>query len=47
LKDIAAALRRIDEGEFGYCADCGEDIDPRRLKVDPTNSRCIICADKD
>lgn len=45
LVRIAAALRRIDADEFGECYVCGEDIDPRRLAIDPTNTRCINCAD--
>ena len=44
LKKIAAALQRIDEGEFGYCAECGEAIAPRRLDIDPTTARCVGCA---
>jgi DnaK suppressor protein len=41
---IQAALERIDEGEFGYCASCGEDINRRRLDVDPANPFCVECA---
>ena len=41
---IHAALDRIDEGEFGYCEDCGEEIAPKRLDLDPTVTRCISCA---
>ncbi|WP_040604212.1 TraR/DksA C4-type zinc finger protein [Sagittula stellata] len=41
---LQAALRRIEEGEFGYCADCGEDIDRARLELEPTVLRCMSCA---
>ncbi len=41
---IAAALVRIEEGEFGYCLDCGEEIAPARLELDPTAPKCIACA---
>ncbi|SFQ15154.1 DnaK suppressor protein [Roseivivax halotolerans] len=41
LKD---ALARIDEGEFGYCEECGEAIAVKRLELDPTARRCISCA---
>ena len=41
---IAAALDRMEEGEFGYCVDCGEDIPPARLELDPTAAKCITCA---
>ncbi|MEW8194845.1 MAG: TraR/DksA C4-type zinc finger protein, partial [Candidatus Thiodiazotropha sp.] len=42
---IAGALRRIESGDYGYCFVCGEAIDARRLKADPTNTRCIGCAE--
>ena len=41
---IAAALRRIEEDEFGFCQDCGEDIDLKRLNLDPTVPLCVSCA---
>ena len=46
LRQIDAALKRIDDGEYGYCRDCGEPIDPRRLEVDPTALLCIDCANR-
>ena len=44
LKRIEAALRRLEEGEFGYCLKCGGDISPARLANDPTTPVCIDCA---
>lgn len=44
LKRIDAALRRLDEGEYGYCVTCGEAIAPARLELDPTTPTCIDCA---
>lgn len=41
---IAAALERIDEGEWGYCVNCGEEIAERRLRNDPSVATCINCA---
>ncbi|MFC3098850.1 TraR/DksA family transcriptional regulator [Alteraurantiacibacter palmitatis] len=41
---IDAALHRIDEGEFGYCLKCGEDIAPARLEHNPSVTNCIECA---
>lgn len=41
---LNAALRRIDEGEYGYCEDCGDPIAPARLDLDPAATRCITCA---
>ena len=45
LQKVQSALRRLDEGEYGYCLICGEEIDPGRLKIDPATTRCIGCAD--
>ena len=41
---LAAALRRMDEGEFGYCEDCGDVIAEARLKANPAMMLCISCA---
>ncbi len=46
LRDIAAALARIESGDFGFCLSCDEPIDPRRLEVDPAATHCIDCANK-
>lgn len=48
-RDIAefdAALRRIEHGTFGQCVDCGDQIDPARLRVRPTATRCLRCQAK-
>ncbi|NNC97156.1 MAG: TraR/DksA family transcriptional regulator [Gammaproteobacteria bacterium] len=44
LQQIDAALERIDNDEFGYCIECDEDINPKRLEYDPTTLLCIQCA---
>jgi len=41
---ILLALARMDDGEFGYCTDCGEDIAVKRLDLDPTTPTCVSCA---
>ena len=46
LVKIEGALRRINTGEFGYCFVCDEEIDVRRLAVDPTSTRCVTCVEK-
>ena len=45
LRDIDSALRRIDQEGFGECGECGEDINPQRLAVNPAAQRCIDCAE--
>ena len=44
LRKIEAALQRIEEGEFGWCAECGEGIAVKRLDIDPTATHCAKCA---
>lgn len=41
---IEAALLRLEDGEYGCCAECGSEISERRLDVDPTAHLCIECA---
>ena len=43
LRDIDSALQRIESGDYGTCEQCGNDIDYRRLEVQPTAMRCIEC----
>ncbi len=38
------ALRRMEEGEYGYCAECGDEIGEGRLGVDPAFHLCVRCA---
>lgn len=42
---IKAALIRIQNGEFGLCAACGDEIAVGRLSVNPIAARCIRCTD--
>ena len=44
LRRIATALARIDEGEYGTCLECGEEIAVRRLELAPAAPLCIGCA---
>ncbi len=41
---LLAALQRIEEGDFGYCVECGAEIATERLDVDPATFKCISCA---
>jgi DnaK suppressor protein len=45
LLQIEAALKRIENDEFGYCQECGDEIATARLNVDPTITLCIRCAE--
>jgi DnaK suppressor protein len=46
LLKIDAALRKIDEGTYGKCEDCGEDISVERLKILPFAIYCVDCQGK-
>ncbi len=41
---IKTALARIEDGEYGYCVHCGDDIPEGRLRFDPSVPSCIDCA---
>jgi RNA polymerase-binding protein DksA len=43
LRNIDAALQRIEGDEYGECEQCGNDIGYPRLEVQPTATRCIQC----
>lgn len=42
---LAGALLRMERNEFGYCHVCGDELDPRRLEMDPTLTRCMCCSE--
>ena len=44
LKEIDAALQRIDDGDYGICESCDVTINPKRLEIDPVARLCIDCA---
>lgn len=46
IKKIKKALDRIEEGTFGICDSCGEDISLERLKARPVTTECIECKTK-
>jgi DnaK suppressor protein len=47
IKKIKKALERIDDGTFGICEKCGEDISTSRLKARPVTTLCIDCKTKE
>jgi DnaK suppressor protein len=46
LKEISAALKRIDSGTFGSCDKCGHEISGDRLQTVPFARQCIACDEK-
>ena len=46
ISKIREALDRIDDGTFGICESCGEEISEKRLKARPVTTLCIDCKKK-
>lgn len=46
LEKIELALRKLEEGSYGVCEDCGEEINEARLKALPFAVYCIECKEK-
>lgn len=46
LKEIEAALNRMDRGSYGVCENCGEPIPEARLRALPWARYCVKCADQ-
>jgi DnaK suppressor protein len=47
IKKIKKALERIDNGSFGICETCGEEISIERLRARPVTTQCIECKTKE
>jgi DnaK suppressor protein len=43
LRSVRLALRRIEDGSFGTCLHCEEDISPKRVAAVPWAANCIQC----
>ena len=43
LQEVRQALQRLDNGEYGVCEECGEEIGVPRLKARPMTTMCIKC----
>lgn len=43
LDEVHAAMRRLQEGHYGQCEDCGEAIEPQRLAALPAARYCVAC----
>lgn len=46
LNKIMKALKKMDEGTYGICESCGEDIDMKRLEARPVATLCIKCKEE-
>lgn len=44
LHRIDAALKLVEEDDYGYCLECGEEIPDKRLAIDPAAALCVKCA---
>ena len=44
--EVEAALKRIDDGTYGVCVDCGQPIPDARLEVRPEAARCVADQEK-
>lgn len=45
-RDVGAALVRVEQGTYGTCVDCDEEISPKRLNAVPWASLCITCQEQ-
>ena len=46
LQKVDEALARIERGEFGVCAECGKELNRKRLEAVPWASHCVVCQEK-
>lgn len=47
MEDVRAALKKIEQGTYGLCERCGQEISPERLEAIPAARLCISCKQKD
>ena len=46
LLEVRRALRKIEQGRYGRCESCGQEINPQRLRAQPQAALCITCQTK-
>ena len=46
LTQVQAALKRLDEGKYGTCVRCANEINPERLKAIPYAALCVNCQER-
>jgi DnaK suppressor protein len=44
VEQIREALKRIERGSYGVCANCGQPISAARLAAAPSTDTCVVCA---
>jgi len=47
IREIHEAISRIEQGTFGICESCGEQIGEKRLRAAPTSRLCIRCKSRE
>ena len=47
LQEVVDALDRLDEGDFGKCMNCAEEVERKRLEAVPWSPFCLSCQAKD
>lgn len=47
LAHLLRALRRLERGDYGLCADCGAAVEAERLELLPATERCVRCAQEE
>lgn len=47
LREVRGALARIEEGQFGQCLYCEEEISAKRLRAVPWTSVCLACKEQE
>jgi len=45
LGEVDKALKKMENGSYGRCENCGEEIPKERLEVNPAAARCVKCKD--
>ncbi len=45
IQQLSNAINRIENGSYGFCDKCGNEISKQRLEVQPAAIKCINCAD--
>ena len=43
IDDIDSALNKLEEGTYGVCEECGDDIQIKRLEAVPSALYCVLC----